>query len=180
MSKILCAYTKLENVNQLKPHPDNNNKHTAEQIERLAKIIHHNGWTSPITVSTRSRYITKGHARLLAAKKLDIQEVPVQYVSYRDESHEYADLTADNEIARWAHLDLDIVKDKIEEFENFDVELLGIEKFTLEDIGENDIDSPPIEDNQEYLIIITCKDELDQRDLFEEFQTREIECKIMS
>ncbi len=181
MTKILCNYTRIESIHQLRPHPDNNNKHTTEQIERLSKIIHKNGWTSPITVSTRSRYITKGHARFRAAKMLDLKEVPVQYIDYRDEKHEYSDLTADNEIARWAHLDLDMVKDKILEFDDFDCELLGIENFDLEDtIKKDEKEEPPIEDKEEFMIVITCKDELEQSDLFEEFKTREIECKIMS
>lgn len=179
--KIRCSYHAIVDPNVLKEHPNNNNKHTKKQIERLAKIIKYNGWTSVITVSRISGYITKGHARLLAAKKLKCKKVPIQYIDYESPEHEYADLTADNEIARWATLDLDKVKeDVINLNENFDIELLGIEKFTVEEEINLEKNNEEISDEIEYLIIIICKDELEQADLFDEFNQREIKCKIMS
>lgn len=180
--KIYCSYHAMVDPKILKEHPNNNNKHTKKQIERLAKIIKNNGWTSVITVSRISGYVTKGHARLLAAKKLKCKKVPVQYIDYESPEHEYADLTADNEIARWAKLDLDKVKeDVINLNQNFDIELLGIEKFIVaneeEDLLKND--NKESSNDAEFVIIITCKNELEQCDLMDEFKIREIECKAL-
>ena len=57
--KIYCSYHAMVDPKILKEHPNNNNKHTKKQIERLAKIIKNNGWTSVITVSRISGYVTK-------------------------------------------------------------------------------------------------------------------------
>ena len=134
---VYCEYTELVDIEKIKPHPDNNNKHTHDQIVRLAKIIENNGWTAPITISKERNVITKGHARLEAAKFLKCKQVPVQYIKYKSLKHEYADLTADNEIARWAEIDIEKVKNKILEFDDFDVDLLGIKDFDINDIAGN-------------------------------------------
>lgn len=138
--KIHCSYHAIVNISELREHPDNNNKHTEKQIERLSKIIKKNGWTSPITISRLSGYITRGHARFMAAKKLRCRNIPVQYISYESPEHEYADATADNEIARWATLDLDKVRDKVLDFDdNFDLDLLGIENFEMSEIEDENL-----------------------------------------
>jgi hypothetical protein len=119
----------------LKKHPDNNNIHTDDQLERLITIIKENGFTSPITVSTRNNCITKGHLRLDAALKMGLSQVPVIYNDYKNEKDEYADLTADNEIARWSELDRKKTLKKITELESsgerFNLDLLGVKDTSI-------------------------------------------------
>jgi len=118
----------LVNINELKPHPKNRNKHPREQIERLAKILEYQGWRSPVKVSTRSGFITAGHGRVEAAKHLGWKQVPVDFQEYDSEEQEYADLQADNAIALWAELDLSEIQSDIKDFgTDFDHDLLGIE-----------------------------------------------------
>lgn len=130
-AKILCVYHELVNPNSLRPHPDNNNIHTDDQIDRLSKIIQKNGWTSPITLSRKKNVITKGHARWQAALKQNYQRVPIQYIDYESDQHEYADLTADNAIASWSQIDRQKTIEKVMELketdENFDTDILGFE-----------------------------------------------------
>jgi hypothetical protein len=45
-------------------NPRNPNVHPERQIELLAKIISAQGWRAPITVSTRSGFVVRGHGRL--------------------------------------------------------------------------------------------------------------------
>ena len=63
--KIECAYTELIGIDypKLIPNPKNPNKHPDDQIERLAKIIDFQGQRSPIVISKRSGFITKGYPR---------------------------------------------------------------------------------------------------------------------
>ena len=61
--KVFCLYDDLVDLNQIKPNPKNPNKHPEEQVKLLAEIIKKNGWRQPITVSKRSGFIVKGHAR---------------------------------------------------------------------------------------------------------------------
>ena len=69
MPAILCAHTKLVPIESLKRHPRNPNTHPDSQIKLLANIIAKSGFRSPIVVSNRSGFITKGHGRLDAAER---------------------------------------------------------------------------------------------------------------
>jgi len=125
--KIDCSYDRLEPLHKVVPNPKNNNKHSDEQIKRLAKIIDYQGQRSPVVVSGRSGFIVKGHARLKAIKELSWDKVAVNYQQYESEAQEYADMTADNEIARWAELDQVQLKDDLKALDfDLDMDLLGL------------------------------------------------------
>jgi len=100
--KIHCSHTELRDPTSLVEHPRNYNTHPAEQIRLLAKIIKHQGWRNPITVSKRSGFVVKGHGRLAAAMLLKAEKVPVDIQEYKDEASEVADMIADNRIAELA------------------------------------------------------------------------------
>jgi DNA modification methylase len=145
---VYCRYSEIVDIKDLRPNPNNPNKHPAQQIERLAYIIENNGWRNPIVVSTRSGYIVKGHGRLKAAEKLGVKQVPVEYQDYATESAELADLLADNRIAELAEFDvdaglklIDLVDDKaLTGFSDKEIaDFLGV----IETAGDND--APEIE-----------------------------------
>lgn len=108
---VYCAHDKIIPIGELRPNPKNPNKHPQEQIEKLGKIIRGNGWRNPITVSTRSGLIVKGHGRLMTAELEELKEVPVEYQNYESEEAELADLTADNRIAELAETDRQMLAD---------------------------------------------------------------------
>lgn len=134
-------------VSSLKPHPKNPNKHTDDQIERLAKLMRYQGFRSPIVVSNLSGYIVAGHGRLLAAKKLKLEKVPVSFQDFSDHEQEYAHMTADNAIAEWATLDLGNINEELESLgPDFDLDFLGIKDFELEPAdkyADKDADAVP-------------------------------------
>ncbi|MEL0004190.1 MAG: DNA methyltransferase [Opitutales bacterium] len=127
--KIHCSHTELRDPTSLVEHPRNYNTHPAEQIRLLAKIIQHQGWRNPITVSKRSGFVVKGHGRLAAAMLLKTEKVPVDVQDYKDEASEVADMIADNRIAELAEADEDALKDLLvdEVFNDFDLELTGFD-----------------------------------------------------
>lgn len=102
---VYCAHDAIVRAADLIPNPKNPNKHPQAQIEALGAIIRGSGWRNPITVSTRSGLVVKGHGRLLAAQLEELDEVPVDYQDYESEAAELADLTADNRIAELAETD---------------------------------------------------------------------------
>lgn len=130
--KIKCAHDELVDLHKLQPNPKNPNKHPDQQISLLAKIIDYQGQRSPIVVSNRSGFITKGHGRLMAIKSLGWEKAAVDYQDYESEAQEYADIVADNKIAELAETDMAMVNvDALELGEDFDLELLGIPDFEL-------------------------------------------------
>lgn len=121
---VYCAYDAIVPIGQLKPNPKNPNKHPQDQLEKLGKIIRGNGWRNPITVSTRSGLIVKGHGRLLTAELEELKEVPVEYQNYESDEAELADLTADNRIAELAEIDSKMLADV---FADIDTGLIDFE-----------------------------------------------------
>lgn len=134
MADVFCAYDEMVPIGDLKPNPRNPNTHPDEQVRLLAKIITENGWRAPITVSTRSGYIVRGHGRLMAAEAAGLDECPVDYQDYDSDEQELQDLIADNRIAELAEIDDELLGELMAELEDAgaDVELTG---FTIDELG---------------------------------------------
>jgi hypothetical protein len=130
---IHCAYDELVDPTSLVPNPRNPNKHPDRQIELLAKMIEHQGWRTPITVSNRSGFVVRGHGRLQAALKLGAEKVPIDRQDYATEADEWADLVADNRIAELAEIDTDLLKGLLTELDvdGFDMDLTGFDEGEL-------------------------------------------------
>lgn len=143
---IKCEYEQLVPVKDLKPNPKNPNKRPAAQADELAFLIKAHGWRVPIIVSTRSGMIVAGHGRLMAAKLLEMESVPVDYQDFESDELEYAFLTSDNAISEWSAIDRAMVNEALPDLgPDFDIRLLGLENFTL-DVSEhntNDADATP-------------------------------------
>lgn len=166
---VWCAFDEIALIEHAIPNPLNPNQHPIEQIELLAKIIQAQGWRAPITVSRRSGYIVKGHARKLAADLLGKREIPIDYQNYGSEAEEYADLVADNRIAELAEKNLDKMREIFLKLDGeIDLNLTGygsdqialitsdsIPDFSVapenpggpEDVGEEEPDEEPVEED---------------------------------
>jgi hypothetical protein len=127
--EIHCVYSHLRHPQELKPNPDNPNRHSAHQISLLASIIQEQGWRAPVTVSNRSGLVVRGHGRLEAALLLGLTQVPVDAQDYETEADELADLVADNRLSELAEMDeggLKTIMEKIRAADpDFDRELQG-------------------------------------------------------
>lgn len=80
--KVYCAYDEIVETDSLKPNPRNPNRHPEAQVKMLAHIIAEQGWRAPITVSRRSGYIVRGHARRLAGYEAGSQYAPIEWQDY--------------------------------------------------------------------------------------------------
>jgi len=140
--KVHCTFDEMVDIKILNPHPKNRNLHPTDQIKRLAKILDYQGWRYPIKVSNRSKFVTSGHGRLLAAKLLGWKKAPVNFQDYESEEQEYADIVADNAIASWAELDLSGINNDLGDLgPDFDVDNLGIFDFRV-DVAEKETKKP--------------------------------------
>lgn len=143
--KVYCAYDEIVETDSLKPNPRNPNRHPEAQVKMLAHIIAEQGWRAPITVSRRSGYIVRGHARRLASYEAGSRYAPIEWQDYDNDSAEMADLVADNRIAELAVLDQDaiagILAELKENADDLDPELSGFTAEQIEDmIAENKTD----------------------------------------
>ncbi|HVT74565.1 MAG TPA: hypothetical protein VHD61_15635 [Lacunisphaera sp.] len=102
---VWCTFSRLCPVGELKPHPSNTTKHPPKQLAVYVELLRTAGWRRPITVSTRSGYIVRGHGARLAALEMGSVEVPVEFQDYPSEAAELADLVADNRLPELAQTD---------------------------------------------------------------------------
>jgi hypothetical protein len=136
MPKIRCSYSKIIQIDQLKPHPRNYNEHSSEQIDLYCEIIKEQGIRRAVTISNLSGNVTRGHGLLSACKKLGYTEIPVDYQDYDSEEQELADIVADNELARLSRINRD-KRDSIIfalREKGVDLKLTGLSKEKLTDI----------------------------------------------
>lgn len=151
MINVYCAYDEMVEIEKLIPNSRNPNTHPQKQIELLAKIIKNQGWRAPITVSNRSGFVVRGHGRLLAAKLLGMDQVPVDRQEYATDAEEWADLIADNRIAELAQIDDTMLASLLSTIntDDFDVNLTGftdkqidnlLADFNTQAIKEDDYD----------------------------------------
>lgn len=114
MSKLKIVY---KHVDEIIPYVNNPRKISQNAIDKVASSIKNFGFKVPIIID-KNNEIVAGHNRILAAKKLGMEEVPCIVVEDLTEQQIKAFRIADNKTA---------------EFADWDIELLNIE---LESIGE--------------------------------------------
>lgn len=152
---VHCAYNDLANLTTLIPNPRNPNQHPQKQIELLAKIMKSQGWRAPITVSTRSGFVVRGHGRLLAAQWLGLGQAPVDRQNYATEAEEWADLIADNRISELSTVDPTMLTKLLEELDAtaFDMDLTGFDEQELGKLMERfsipDVEFPEYDESIE-------------------------------
>ena len=179
-----CAHAEIRDIADIIPNPRNPNKHPDKQIALLAKIIRGNGWRSPIVISKRSGFVVKGHGRLEAAKLLGVQKVPVDLQDYENEAMEWADVIADNRIAELAEIDNGVLKDLLVELDTreIDMDLTGFDNAELERLMtqfQPEEESSPQEIPEGYMVLIECKNEMEQTNLLSRFQKEGLKCKAL-
>jgi len=146
--EVWCSFEELAKVDALKENPKNPNKHPDSQIELLAKNIKYLGWRHPITVSKRSGFIVAGHGRLMAAKKLGLKIVPVDYQDFNSDADEIAVLVADNRLAELSETSEDDLKKILSELDGeIDIDLTGFSETDVEQLMRDISDNSPLDEN---------------------------------
>ena len=84
-------------IGKLIPRASNPRTHSREQVAQIAASIREFGWTNPVLVDGDDG-ILAGHARVLAARKLGMEEIPVIVLRHLSESQRRALVIADT---RW-------------------------------------------------------------------------------
>ena len=113
-------------VDALVPYARNARTHSDEQVAQIAASIREWGWTTPILVDEDGGIIA-GHGRVMAARKLSIDEVPVMVATGWTDAQRRAYVLADNQLALNAGWDTELLKVEIQGLDGygFDLALLG-------------------------------------------------------
>ena len=124
---------KTESVNSLIPYARNSRTHSDAQVTKIAASIKEFGFLNPVIVDGENG-IVAGHGRVMAAKKLGMDEVPVVEANHLTEAQRRAYVIADNRLALDAGWDNEMLRVEFAELEGlgFDLDLTG---FTPEEIA---------------------------------------------
>lgn len=131
-SDLTIEYIPLDG---LTPYVNNARTHSPEQVDQIAASIKEFGFVNPILLDERD-VIIAGHGRLMAARKLGMNTVPVIYLRHLNETQRRALIIADNRIALNAGWDEELLKLELEalQLEDFNLDLLGFDDTEIDDI----------------------------------------------
>lgn len=132
--KSIIMSTKIEErfINQLTPNPRNPRTHSDHQVAQIAASIAEYGFTNPVLID-RADVIIAGHARVLAARKLDWDRVPVIVLGHLTEIQRRAYVIADNKLAMNAEWDFELLRQEVAATE---AELRKLDVFTDQEYEE--------------------------------------------
>lgn len=117
---------KSANVADLIPYARNSRTHSDAQVAQIAASIREFGFTNPVLVDGANGVIA-GHGRILAARKLGMDTVPVIELAHLSEAQKRAYVIADNKLALNAGWDNELLALELGELGDagFDLELTG-------------------------------------------------------
>lgn len=111
-------------VADLIPYALNSRTHSDEQVAQIAASIRAFGFTNPVLVDEQNNLIA-GHGRLLAARKLNMDQVPAIVVTGLDERKRRALVISDNKIALNAGWDTEALRVEVQDIGGEYGELMG-------------------------------------------------------
>jgi ParB-like chromosome segregation protein Spo0J len=122
-------------IDRLLPYIRNARTHSDEQIAQVAASIREFGWTNPLLVAADG-VIIAGHARLAAARKLKMTEVPVIVLDHLTEAQRRALVLADNKLALNAGWDEEALRVELQSLQEdgFDLDVVGFSDEELENL----------------------------------------------
>jgi hypothetical protein len=140
-------------LDRLKPYDRNARTHTPEQVAQIAASIQEFGFTNPILVDGKDGIIA-GHGRLQAARELAMATVPVVVLDHLTPTQRRAYVIADNQLAMNAGWDMHLLQQEVValQLQDFDLDLLGFDDNTLEDITNFLEDDPTVNSGEHGLI----------------------------
>ncbi|HTU48273.1 MAG TPA: site-specific DNA-methyltransferase [Bryobacteraceae bacterium] len=135
------------------PYARNPRTHSEAQVAQIAGSIAEFGFNNPILVDSKAGVLA-GHGRLLAARKLNLIEVPVIVLDHLTETQKRAYILADNRLALNAGWDEELLALELLELKesDYDLSLTGFDAKELDDllldVDEDKANAvPPVPDN---------------------------------
>jgi DNA modification methylase len=130
----MLGATKIEwqSVDKLIPYAKNARTHSDEQVAQIAGSIKEFGFNNPVLVD-KDNSVIAGHGRLMAARKLGMDKVPVVQLGHMTEAQRKAYVLADNRIALNSGWDAGMLSLELQDLkDDIDLSLLGFDPDELD------------------------------------------------
>jgi DNA modification methylase len=112
-------------IGDLVPYARNARTHSDAQVALIAGSIREYGFTNPVLVDGENGIIA-GHGRVMAARQLGMDKVPVIELAHLTEAQRKAYILADNKLAEQAGWDKDLLAIEVADLTALGVDLTGI------------------------------------------------------
>jgi len=133
----------IVDIDEIKESNYNSRIHSEAQVEKIANSIAEFGFVNPIIIDDENEIIA-GHGRFMAAKHLNLNEVPTIKLTHLTDDKKRAFIIADNKIALSGEWDYDMLKEEFDTIlkSEMDIDLLGFNrKFIDSMFKEKDSDA---------------------------------------
>ena len=141
-------------IDSVTPYEKNPRKIPKEAVDKVAASIREFGFKQPIVVD-KDMVIIVGHTRLMAAKKLGYEKVPVLVASDLSPEKARAYRLADNKTNELTDWDFDTLQEELESFlsvEDFNMEDFGFDMSFLDKKSADDVEDDDFNEETEYEI----------------------------
>ena len=136
-------------VELLIPYARNARTHSDAQVAQISGSIREFGFTNPVLIDAAGGIIA-GHGRVLAARKLGMQDVPCIRLSHLTETQKRAYVIADNKLALNAGWDEAMLALELSalKLDNFDLDLTGFDDGEIDSLLNGANFEPGTEEDQ--------------------------------
>ena len=137
------------NIDKVIPYANNPRHNDGEAVDRVAASIKEYGFKNPIIID-KDNVIVAGHTRLKAAKKLNLEEVPIIKADDLTPAQVKAFRLAENKVSEYATWDNELLSIELEGLQelDFDLDLTGFEDWELDNL----LNSVSDDDLQDFFI----------------------------
>jgi len=147
MTMSFAGPVELWPLDRLIPHARNARTHSDAQVAQIAGSIAEFGFVNPVLVGDDG-VIVAGHGRIMAARKLGLDQAPVIVLAHLSPTQRRALMIADNQIASNSGWDDEMLAAELAALkeEDFDLDLLGFDDAALDRLLADTIEATEVSD----------------------------------
>lgn len=119
-------------LDEIKPYENNARAHGKVDVQAIAKSIQKFGFNDPVGVWHDQ--IVEGHGRLLAAKELGLDKIPIIRLDDLTDEQRRAYMLAHNKTAELSNWDMEVLASELKDLADIDMSQFG---FDVELLGED-------------------------------------------
>lgn len=168
-------------VPEVRPYEKNPRKN-AEAVKYVKASIEKFGFKQPIIVDS-NRVIIAGHTRLEAAKSLGMAEVPCIVADDLTDAQVKALRLADNKVAEFSEWEMNLLGEELgelAEISDIDMGDFGFDDnlYQIGDEEENETEEKGVNLSETFQIIVECENEIEQQEIFEKLSVEGYKCRL--
>lgn len=167
-------------IPEVRPYEKNPRKN-AEAVKYVKASIEKFGFKQPIIVDS-NRVIIAGHTRLEAAKSLGMAEVPCIVADDLTDAQVKALRLADNKVAEFSEWEMNLLGEELgelAEISDIDMGDFGFDdNLEMDDEEENGTEEKGVNLSETFQIIVECESETEQQEFFEKLSGEGYKCRL--